>query len=222
MNKEIVIAKYNEDISWINKINNDVKITVYRKDGISEAIDGVNSFLLENIGREIHSYIYHIYNNYENLLEYTIFSQGKPFDHFENIIDMVNSGVEEWNKNTSLYYSGFWGFHWNSIGTMWRMDASKQFNGYSLVCQSNGTPHINLQEYKIDLDKTWNEIFNHPPPSEYEFTPGAHFIITKKLIYSRPKIFYKHILNILEKDYFSPWVFERLIPYLFNPKIIIK
>lgn len=220
MSKEIIIAKYNEDVSWINSINNDIKIIIYRKDGISEPINN-NTFLLENIGREIHSYIYHIFTNYENLSNYLIFSQGNPFDHFENIIDMVNGDIHDWNKYASLYYDGFWGFHWNSIGTMWKMDNSKQFNGYSLICQNNGYPQA-TQEYNINLDKTWNKIFNQPPPLEYEFIPGAHFIIDKKLIYSKPKDFYKCILNILEENYFAPWEFERLIPYIFNPKIKIR
>jgi hypothetical protein len=216
MNKEIIIAKYNEDVSWVDKINKNTKITIYRKDGIPEPINNNNTILLENIGREIHSYIHHIFYNYETLSDYLIFSQGNPFDHFENIIDIVNGDVNNWNEHTSLYYDGFWGFHWNSIGTMWKMDASKQFNGHSLICQSNGSPQINPQEHNIDLDKMWHEIFNQSTPIEYEFVPGAHFIVTKELVYSRPKSFYNHLLSILKNDYFSPWVFERLIPYIFN------
>jgi hypothetical protein len=31
MKKELVIAAYDRDYSWVNKLNNDVSVTVYRK-----------------------------------------------------------------------------------------------------------------------------------------------------------------------------------------------
>jgi hypothetical protein len=69
---EIVVSRYSENISWAKKYNN--FITLYNKgDDLIE-----NSIRLNNIGREAHSYLYHIVNNYNNLAEYTCFLQD-PF-----------------------------------------------------------------------------------------------------------------------------------------------
>jgi len=215
MSKEIVVAKYDKDVSWISKINNDVKIVVYRKDGINEKIlVNTEAYILPNIGREMHSYFYHIYNNYDNLSDFVIFSQDNPFDHIENYIEIINGNVDTWNKHTTLYYEQFWSFHWNSLGTMWSLSNSKQFFGKVLTCPPNS--------YDLDINKTWNKLFVPPPPEEYEFTPGAHFITTREVIHSRPREFYKSILFLLATEYDSPWILERLTPYIFNNNFKIK
>ena len=56
----LVIARYSEDISWINKFN--IKKFIYNK-GEDEIPDSVK---LPNIGLEPHTFIYHIINNYNN------------------------------------------------------------------------------------------------------------------------------------------------------------
>jgi hypothetical protein len=70
---EYVIARYKEDIEWTKKITN-AKIYIYDK----------GSGQLPNVGREAHTYIYHIVKNYENISDVTIFLQGDPFLHLNN------------------------------------------------------------------------------------------------------------------------------------------
>ncbi|WP_298753768.1 DUF3431 domain-containing protein [uncultured Arcobacter sp.] len=77
LTKEIVIAKYNEDISWIDGVDG-YKITIYDK-----------SKDIPNIGRESHTFLYHICLNYHNLSDLTIFTQGNPFDHCEMFIKKI-------------------------------------------------------------------------------------------------------------------------------------
>jgi len=71
---EIVLAQYNEDMSWSDKYG---KLrTVYCKGGAACAPDAVR---LDNVGREGHSYLSHIVQNYDNLAKWTVFSQaGEP------------------------------------------------------------------------------------------------------------------------------------------------
>lgn len=70
---EFVIAKYNEDISWIDSIDKQkYKVTIYDKS---------NNGNLPNVGREAHSYLHHITTNYDNLADVTVFLQANPFDH---------------------------------------------------------------------------------------------------------------------------------------------
>jgi len=69
MKTEIVVARYNENLSWLKKLPKDIIITVYNKGN-----DDINipSIKLPNIGRESHTYLYHIIKNYNNLADQTI------------------------------------------------------------------------------------------------------------------------------------------------------
>jgi len=89
MKTEIVVARYNENLDWIKKIkkSKDLKITVYNKG--KDDID-VPFIQLPNIGRESHTYLYHIINNYDNLANQTIFCQGDSIFHSPDFIDLIN------------------------------------------------------------------------------------------------------------------------------------
>ena len=75
----MVIARYNEDLSWL-KIDPFInyKSIVYNK-GINDNFEkyNVNKVInLKNVGRCDHTYLYHIINNYDNLDDITIFLPG--------------------------------------------------------------------------------------------------------------------------------------------------
>jgi hypothetical protein len=81
----IVIAKYKEDVSWVNELKS--PYIVYNKNTEDNHLYENN---LENIGREGHTFMYHIVQNYNNLNEYTAFVQGNPFDHCPVFIKAIN------------------------------------------------------------------------------------------------------------------------------------
>jgi hypothetical protein len=97
MKTEIVIARYNEDLSWLKNIPKTIKITIYNK-GIND-IENMknlekikyNIIKLPNIGRESHTYLYHIINNYDNLADKTIFCQGDSIFHSPGFIDLLKN-----------------------------------------------------------------------------------------------------------------------------------
>jgi hypothetical protein len=224
MIKEIVIAAYDRDLVWMDKINSDVRKVIYIKGRDAEK----GEIFLDNVGRDVHTFFYHIYKNYNNLADYMFFSQDYPFDHFENIVEMVNGDVDDWKQNARLIVGGYYGFHYNSIknpskngGIMWNMKNSEQHGiGKVLSCYSNGSPQHKIGEF--DVDELWRELFVGEPPVTYEFIPGGHFCVTKEHIKIRSELFYKKIVDILELDINSPWVIERLECYIFNPKFKSK
>ena len=86
---QLIVARYNEDVSWTKQFPN---VIIYNK---GEPLgDGYNEQFLQNVGREGHTYYRHIYENYDNLSEYTIFVQGDPFPHCCNIIDILKKAFE--------------------------------------------------------------------------------------------------------------------------------
>jgi hypothetical protein len=91
MKTEIVVARYNENLDWLKKIekSKDIKITVYNKGQDDISID-VPFIKIPNIGRESHTYLYHIINNYDNLADQTIFCQGDSIFHSPDFLDLIN------------------------------------------------------------------------------------------------------------------------------------
>jgi len=71
---EIVVAKYNEDVSWSDPWRKNV--TIYNKNPNDPRFPK-----LPNMGREAGTYLYHLLNRFDTLAERTLFLQGHPFDH---------------------------------------------------------------------------------------------------------------------------------------------
>lgn len=220
MKKEIVIAAYNKSLDWIQNINTDIKITIYRKGEILP-LSNNEIKISPNKGRCVHTFFNHIYLNYDNLSEYTFFVQDFPFDHWGNLLYILNSETTEIKKNASLSIEGYYGYHNNTFGSAWHLQPSLQFkNGNIISCYSNGHPQDHNPN--INVDKYWDMLFDYPKPSFYEFIPGGHFCITKEHIRLRSRELYKKIVDLLIEDITAPWMIERLECYIFHPKFKTK
>ena len=75
--KEIVVAAYDRDLSWLNIIDPTIKKTVYRKG--SDAQNDSEILLEPNVGRCVHTFFNHLHKNYDSLADYTFFAQDYPF-----------------------------------------------------------------------------------------------------------------------------------------------
>ena len=77
---EVVVSHYNEDLEWLNHYANHCHI--YHKG--EEMIPRYNFHRWENlpnVGRESHTYLYHIIRNYDHLANVSVFIQGSVKDH---------------------------------------------------------------------------------------------------------------------------------------------
>ncbi len=81
--KSIVIAKYKEDIGWVSLIPSGWNIHIYDKDRNMENAPG----------REAHTYLKFIYDNYDSLEGDYIFCQANPFDHCPTFLDELYQGA---------------------------------------------------------------------------------------------------------------------------------
>jgi hypothetical protein len=78
-----VIAKYREDMSWINELRCPTMIYDKSKD-------------IPNVGREAETYLRYIIENYHSLPDHVIFLQGKPFDHLSGgTIEFLNRSISQ-------------------------------------------------------------------------------------------------------------------------------
>lgn len=89
----VVISKYNEDVSWTEKIIHDVLIYDKSDSPIP------NSIVRPNVGRESETLLYYIITHYDNLPDITIFLQGDPRSNpirytYEEVLCEVNKNHE--------------------------------------------------------------------------------------------------------------------------------
>lgn len=213
MKKELVIAAYQRDYGWTKYLNSDVKVTVYRKGTPSD--DSREIHIESNVGQDVHTFFYHILNNYDNLANVTFFSQDYPFDHVHNYVDVVNGNSIYWDMVCRMKKDGYWAF---STGTAlnWEPHMPKEaYTGNTLICESSGAPHH--RPSTLNVDTLWQELFQDPVPERYEFVPAGHFCVTRDAVHVRSKKFYRKLVDLLESSRpFCPYEVERLEGYIFD------
>lgn len=145
----IVIARYNEDINWILDIPSSYKVYLYNKGNkdIPEAVlSKIHKYIeLENVGRESDTYLLHMLCAVEDEDTFTVFTQGAPFEHCANFIDLLS---------------------YEFSGDVW---------GYSSQWKAGYPPAPLIQNYLEKTQKpTRNEVFSlyHWGPI-YSFDEGA-------------------------------------------------
>ena len=188
-NISIIVARYNENIEWTKQFEN---VIIYNKG--KKLDDSYNYVNLDNVGREGHTYYKYICDYYENLPEYMIFLQGRPFDHSPNIIKNINKYIK------SPY-----------------LDVDFEFLSERILqSKLSGCRH----HKGLPLKKIYNKLFDEKREDmEFIFGAGAQFIVSKKTVLKRPKEFYSKIVELLSHNRapIEGYVIERFHKLIFNP-----
>lgn len=182
----IVVSKYVKNIDWTRKLI--YPVTIYDKS------PGGN---LPNIGRETHTYLYHIIENYDNLPDIIIFLQDAPFDHVRgtDLISYIND-INIYKDEKFLWFP----------------------NSYIYNQDSDIDPRAVTRENRKKL----SEYIGIPFEEKYEFCGGAQFIVSKELILNKTKDFYQKCMETFDifKDdsnlQGAPWIIERLWTQIFK------
>ncbi len=105
--QDIVVARYNENLDWLNLIPKHFNIIIYNKgDTLTNIKNNWKIIQLQNIGRESHTYLQHIINNYDTLADKTVFCQGDTLFHSPNFIELLkNNNLFDDVQPLSSYYS---------------------------------------------------------------------------------------------------------------------
>ena len=82
---QIVVSRYDESTEWVPR-----NAIVYNKGEWITNSHVEKIIELTNEGREGETYLHHIIENYDNLYEYTIFTQADPFAHNPVFVQDVN------------------------------------------------------------------------------------------------------------------------------------
>jgi hypothetical protein len=184
MRIDVVVARYREDISWISDpVFRNYNVLVYNKYEQS-------GLVLPNIGRESHTYVYHIVQNFDNLADVTAFVQGNPFDHCSTILK-----------------------------DMYDLPFVKKFEPLShnkpdgVICDLDGYPDHGGLPVRAD----YQFLFQKPPASPcIRFFSGAMFAVPKELIWAQGLGFYQRVLARLcdPSEIHLGFTMERLWPLI--------
>ncbi len=172
---ELVVAHYYENLNWLRRVPTAIHKTVYAK---ADSQPPIAHSPLPNVGREAHTYLHHLVARYDSLADYTIFCQGKPFDHaydFHHSLRAFAAGNLPENS-----------FQW--LGHIIDTDTpdGQLFREWSKNDTGEG----------LDLAGFHRQLFEVNGPQEYPFYLGAQFIVSQKLVHRQPLSFYQKALKI--------------------------
>jgi hypothetical protein len=184
---EIVVARFEEDLSWLNGIKHKIKIYNKGQNNINR-----DFIPLANIGREATTILYHIITQYDNLSEYTIFLQGNPFQHYTKTKELLH-GIPESIEPLYKFSDGCWAI------------ADKILN----ETQEKISP---MRVYPADFHDTFFRV----PKKNFLYASGAQYIVHKNNIRNKPITFYKKIMSSFSWKGHEPWSIERVWPSIFD------
>ncbi|CAL8581084.1 hypothetical protein XPA_006787 [Xanthoria parietina] len=211
---EIVVSHYNEDLTWLKE--HSAECCVYSKGGEKNTPGLPFTFTpLPNIGREGHTFLYHIVNHYENLAEVTLFVQGRIDDH----VDMTLAEMKAKARTTAAGQVTTYPFrelelfeHWEGIP--WdKYPCWKRWSSMATQKMPE-TPGVLFQKYISESDRL---------PVAIGFAPGAIFAVKKETIMIHSLAFDERLLQKMflgEMAHVNPETghyMERFWLALFNP-----
>jgi hypothetical protein len=197
-----IISRYNENLNWTMEYPyNKYKYTVYNK-GNNENFkktNVTNIINLPNVGRESHTYLYHIINNYDNLKDINVFLPGSiDTNHTIFKKQLISSKLINYIEkyNTSVFIS-FDDIKNNSVVDEFRYF---QVNSYSSMTKEN---YALNKEYKTEkcayrpYYNWYNKVFGDR--SSNAVIHYGIFSVDKKDILQYPKYYYENLISYVNK-----------------------
>lgn len=176
---DIVIAHYNEDLNWIDQLNFEYinRVHIYSKGGNANR----SHIKLPNIGRESHTYLFHIIDCYDNLSESVIFLQGNPFNHHSTIKPNSVEDINQWLYHLQRHdYTP--NFHINQYDAFLYDGKLNEWGGET----------IKITDYRID---EWIKIYLKSTSKEGKIFWSAQFGIKTKYIKKNKIELYTELYN---------------------------
>ncbi|MBO9637275.1 MAG: DUF3431 domain-containing protein [Siphonobacter aquaeclarae] len=171
---ELVVARYEEPLNWVRKVPAAFRRTIYDKSANPE-----DRISLPNTGREAHTYLTHIVDRYDSLADYTVFCQGKPFDHAYDFHHTLRAVAADPVATPDFRWLG------HLIDTD-DLDGNRLFRPWSKNEDGRG----------LDIRGFHRQLFDREGPEFYTFVLGAQFIAHRDLIRRQPLRFYQKALEL--------------------------
>lgn len=201
--RSLVLCRYNENVDWITNLeNDDIQIFVYDKgEDLQLEQSNLKKVKLDNVGREAHTYMYHIVENYDNLTDQVYFSQADPFSPLTGEPNSYIPNYLEELKNQMVNQKIEGGFRW--IGR--KTDNGLQMDYGSHIDNISGHPN----PYRRSLNNIYESAFEKPCPFISNYYIGGFFFVEKENIYQHTLDQYKKLRDIVsypeQKEFEGFW-----------------
>lgn len=241
---KFVFSRYTENISWIyNHLDIANNAIIYNKGPLLKTQDGYSTKIIEISndpvwGRESDTHLKHIINNYDNLDEYTIFSQADPFDHSPEFIQIVSYMIKNQEFKSFQPLTCGWKIKENVPPINNVLYDTREYVGpYKIYMETiedrlfpiGYTDHgilSTLNHFRIinqinqiqDSLKFLYKILNLKKPycGFLKFNYGGIFGVSKQKILNNPKDFYIKLHDFVLRDWSHGFMMERLWYTIFN------
>jgi len=192
---ELVISRYNEDLAWLNNDPfNRYSVVLYNK-GITDDffIDHSKTRVvkLPNIGRESHTYLFHIVSNYDNLADLTVFFPGSVDspNKYDRCLLILKTLESHDGSIFPCYMANIYNNQKDFVIDSYELthESNKQLNNSSEVQPSNIRPFGN-----------WYKHFFKDVQSDCTTFNGI-FAVSKENILLNPLSFYEELLHEVDQ-----------------------
>lgn len=206
---ELVIARHEEDLRWVRRVPQEIRITVYNKgktpalpEGLTERPD-LTVTSLSNEGREAHSYLTHLVARYDDPAPVTVFCQGHPFDHAPDLHGRLRSLADGTERPEGFLWYGF-------------LEETDDPCGKRLFVPWSKNP----ERLELETGRLHEELFGAPSPEFFHFRGGAQFAVTRRSVRTRPREFYERALVLSLSVPRAAHSYERIWDRMFGPPAI--
>ena len=220
---EFIIAHYNESFEYLKYLPKNQIITIYYKGDKKASLPKINLNIkliqLENIGKEYHSYLTHIINNYENLTKINFFLSAS----FLKLKDRTRNFTKIYKKISSFNRDKFNGLYTSEDKYfLFKNEKNKHLNPKFRILNhitSQNKKYEIIQSNKFPLDNFFFTYFKDKKLDKNIKSLNGIFATNKENIISVDKEVFKSIISeykIPNKDYESGHYLERLYPSIFK------
>jgi hypothetical protein len=217
---EIVISRYNEDLTWVtdlaHKVSNallaqDVKFTIYNKGSSAitkslENIENVDIIHLPNVGVCDHTYLHHIVHRYDTLSRSTMFLPGSAYkdilkrERLNVLLKKMFKSLKKSNREEITAVISMPSFLRYAYV---EFSKTKQIDSYecSDVRNRDGSQVITLSEVR-PFGAWYDKYLKTELGPIKNVSLKGMFIAGREKLLKRSHFFYKTLLDLVDKDRF--------------------
>ncbi len=193
---ELVVARYREDLRWLKRVPASIRIAVYDKSGAASA----GHCPLPNAGREAQTYLHHIAHRYDALAEWTVFAQGRPFDHAPDLHKRLRSWADGRETVGAFRWLGFL-VDWDDarggrLFQRWSKNPERRPLDMAGFARAMGDPAYGREPFV--------------------FFGGAQFAVSREVIRARTRPYYERALEVAGGYPDAAHCFERVWDRVFG------
>ena len=234
----LLIARYEEDLTWLEDVPDELEVVVVNKGEDFPDIprDNLKVFRSDNVGREAETYVSYIVQNYEDLPGRIIFSQGDPFEHSPFFSELIRD-FQTWQgfQPLTLQFKDYlpprqvridyikialdnriWVDRADgcTMNTVFYDDPDFDFFAKRYRAINGLTRRDNLVRHF--LSSNGFEVGAENRLEEVNFSFGAIFSVDSEMMKKHGRIAYTRLLGKFESDETLPYIAERCWMALFD------